>query len=117
MGHLHQRVRLLAEKATTVNMLVDTGATYSVIPEALARAIGVKRFKRGIRMTLGDGRRMKMNVGTAMFRIGNREAPALILFGKVAEPVLGVETLEALGLAVDPRRQQLKPTRDYTLRL
>ncbi len=37
MGHIHQRVKLSAEKTVTVPMLVDTGATFSVIPEALAR--------------------------------------------------------------------------------
>ena len=45
----------------------------------------------------------RLDAGTAIFRIGGREAPATILVGDVAEPILGVETLEALGLTVDPR--------------
>ena len=117
MGHVHQRVRLSAEKAVTVHMLVDTGATFSVIPEALARALGVKRLRRAVPIALADGRRVKLDAGTAIFRIGGREAPATILVGDVAEPILGVETLEALGLTVDPRKGKLTPSRRYAVRL
>ena len=117
MGHVHQRITLSAEKAVTVRMLVDTGATFSVIPEALARAVGVKRLRRSVAITLADGRRVKLDAGTAIFRIGDREAPATILVGDVAEPILGVETLEALGLTVDPRKRRLTPSRQYAVRL
>lgn len=117
MGHIHQRVKLSADKAATVLMLVDTGATFSVIPEALARAVGIKRLRRSVPITLADGRRVKLDAGTAIFRIGDREAPATILVGDVVEPVLGVETLEALGLTVDPRKRRLTPSRQYAVRL
>ena len=117
MGHINQRVKLSAEKTVTVEMLVDTGATFSVIPDALANAIGIKRLRRAVTITLADGRRRKVDAGTAIFRIGEREAPATILVGDVVEPILGVETLEALGLTVDARRQRLAPSRHYTVRL
>src|SRR6266566_243218 len=117
MGHVHQRVKLSAEKTATVRMLVDTGATFSVIPESLARAVGIKRLRRSVAITLADGRRVKLDAGTAIFRIGKREAPATILVGGVIEPILGVETLEALGLTVDSRRRRLAPSRNYAVRL
>ena len=117
VGHVHQRVRLSAEKAVTVRMLVDTGATFSVISEALARAVGIKRLRRSVPITLADGRRVKLDAGVAIFRIEGREAPATILVGDVAEPILGVETLEALGLTVDPRKRRLTPSRRYAVRL
>ena len=117
MGHVYQRVKLSAERTVTVRMLVDTGATYSVIPEALARTLGIKRLRRSVSIALADRRRVRLDVGTAIFRISVREAPATILVGDVAEPILGVETLEALGLTVDPRRRRLTPTRHYTVRL
>ena len=116
VGHVHQRVRLSAEKAVTVRMLVDTGATFSVISEALARAIGIKRLRRSVPITLADGRRVKLDAGVAIFRIEGREAPATILVGDVEEPILGVETLEALGLTVDPRKRRLAPFRHYAVR-
>ena len=117
MGHVHQRVRLSGDKTATVRMLVDTGATFSVIPETLAHALSVRRHRRPVTITLADGRRVKLDAGTAIFRIGDREAPATILVGDVAEPILGVETLEALGLTVDPRKRRLTPSRQYAVRL
>jgi hypothetical protein len=42
---------------------------------------------------------------------------ATLLIGDVMEPSLGVETLEVLGLAVDPRRRRLIPTWPYTARV
>jgi|SRR5215510_746944 len=117
MGHVYQRVKLSAERTVSVRMLVDTGATSSVIPEALARAVGIKRLRRSVPTTLADRRRVKLDAGTAIFRIGAREAPATLLVGDVAEPILGVETLEGLGLTVDPRRRRLTPSRHYAVRL
>ena len=45
------------------------------------------------------------------------ERTATLLVGEVAEPILGVETLEGLGLTVDPRRRRLAPSRHYAVRL
>ena len=117
MGHVRQEVGLTAEKSATVRMLVDTGATFSVIPKALAHAIGVKPRGKPYTVSLADGRRVKCASGLVDYRIGKREAPGVILIGDVAEPLLGVETLEILGLAVDPRKGRLTPTRSYTVRV
>jgi len=51
-------------------MLVDTGATYSMISESLARAIGIKLHSRPYTATLADGRRMRANAGMALFTSG-----------------------------------------------
>lgn len=117
MGRVYQRVKLSAERTVTVRMLVDTGATYSVISDELARSVGIKRLRRSVSITLADRRRVRLDAGTAIFQIGVREAPAILLVGDVAEPILGVETLEGLGLTVDPRRRRLVPSRSYAVRL
>src|SRR5262245_57830034 len=117
MGHVFQDVELRARRTAKVRMLVDTGATYSVIPDQLARALGITRIRRSVPITLADGRQVRLDAGTAIFRVSGREAPATILIGKVAEPVLGVETLEGLGLTVDSRRGRLRPSRGYSVRL
>jgi len=98
-------------------MLVDTGATYSVIPPRLARALGIKRPRRSVRVRLADGRRIRLGADLAIVQIDGREAPTTILVGKVDEPILGVEALEALGLVVDPRKKRLSPSRPYAVRL
>ena len=117
MGHVVQSVKITADKTATVSMLVDTGATFSLIPRELARALGIKRLKQSVTIRLGDGRPMKAGPTTAIFKIGERETLSTILVGDVVEPILGVETLEALGLAVDPRSGRLRPTRGYAARL
>lgn len=105
------------KKAASIRMLVDTGATFSVIPPRLARAIGISRSQRPLSVHLADGRTVRLGADVAIVRIGGREAPATILVGNVDEPRLGVETLEALGLAVDPKRKRLSASRPYAVRL
>ena len=118
MGEFHQNVTLQGEKKTvTVPMLVDTGATYSVISNALARRIGVARSRHRFTMTLADGRRTKVDAGLVYFRILGREAVMALLVGDVAEPILGMEALEILALAVEPRRRRLRKMRGFALRL
>ncbi|TMA70497.1 MAG: hypothetical protein E6J69_02290 [Deltaproteobacteria bacterium] len=109
-------VHLRAEKAVTVSMLVDTGATFTVIPSRLARAIGLKR-RRPVSVRPADGRRVRLVADVAVVRIDGREAPATVLIGKVEDLILGVETLEAQGLIVDPRRKRLSPSWPYAVRL
>jgi hypothetical protein len=79
-----------------------------VIPPAIARRLGARpsatKFGRGRACTLG-------------VQIGRRLAPATALIIPGAEPLLGVETLEALGLKVDPKRGKLEPTRTRTVML
>jgi len=116
MAHFHKRVTISGDKSLSVRMLVDTGTTYSVVSKALARAAGITPLP-AVMMTLADGRRRKLRPATAILRVGHREAPATVLVGDVAEPILGVEALDVLGLALDPRRQRLTPTRPYTVRL
>lgn len=115
MGHVYQKVRIRGNREATVRMLVDTGATFSVIPPTLARAIGISRPRRSVR--LADGRQLRLGADIAIVQIDGREAPATILVGKVDEPILGVQTLEALGLTVDPRGKRLSPSRPYAVRL
>lgn len=117
MGHIYQKVRLRAEKAITLRMLVDTGATFSVIPSDLAKLLGIKRPRRFVKVRLADGRSIRLGADIAIIQIDGREAPATILVGKVDEPILGVEALEALGLVVDPKRKRLSPSRPYAVRL
>ena len=117
MGQFQQSVKLIGDKAVTVRMLVDTGATYPMISEALARTIGIVRSQRPLMVTLADGRRKKFDGGTVGFSILGREAVMTILIGDVAEPILGMEALEILGLAVEPRKRRLKAMRGFALRI
>jgi predicted aspartyl protease len=55
-----------------------------------------------------------MYLGTVLVRLEGREAGDTVLIGpRGVDPLLGVEALEALGLAVDPRSGRLKKTRAH----
>ena len=58
-----------------------------------------------------------MPTGLGAMRIDGREAATIFWIGPCEEPLLGVETLEALGLAVDPAKARLRATRPYATRL
>jgi clan AA aspartic protease len=117
MGHVYQRVKLAAIREEELTILVDTGATYSLIPPALADRLGVSRLPKKQIVTLADGRRIEAEVGLVMVDIGDRSAAGTVVIADCDEALLGVEALEALGLAVDPTTGTLKPTRAYTVRL
>lgn len=117
MGHIHQDVRLQADRSATVRMLVDTGATFAVIPRRLARPLGIRPLRRSVSVRLADGPQVKLGAAVAIIQIDGREAPVTVLVGDVHEPILGVEALEALGLVFDPRKKRLTPSRSYTVRL
>lgn len=90
-------------------MLVDSGAVYSVIPQRILRQIGIKPIGRKV-FTLADGSRIKREIGIARLQIGRAVGGSTVIFGKRRDKsLLGVVTLEDLGLAFDPVKRKLKP--------
>jgi len=92
-------------------VLVDTGATYTVMPLEVLEEVGAVKSPHPIVLELGDGRKVKADVYVATVEIDGREGPGLILTFKGAKTVLGVQALEALGLRVDPTTSKLEATR------
>ena len=87
--------------------LVDSGATYTVVPETTLRKLGIKP-QREETFSLADGRLIKRQVGSALYEFEGTEAAAPILFGKKGDNLLlGAFTLEALGLTLDPLNRKL----------
>ena len=90
-------------------MLVDSGALYSVVPTPILRRLGISP-DRTETFRLADGTALTRDVGGASFEIAGRHALSPVIFGKRGDHVLlGVVTLEALGLALDPIRRRLRP--------
>ena len=73
MGHVYQRVKLGAVNEEDLTILVDTGATLSLIPPALADRLGITRLPRKQVIVLADGRRIEAEVGVVMVEIGDRK--------------------------------------------
>jgi len=113
MGHVHVNVRLKgAEGSLEINnVLIDTGASYTVMNSQALKKIGAIKTPHTVDLELGDGRVVKADVYVAVTSIEGREAPTLCVSFEGAKPVLGVLTLEGLGLKVNPTTGRLEPTR------
>jgi clan AA aspartic protease len=115
VGLVYRKVQvanpLRPAKTAVVECLVDTGALYSYLPAPLLRRIGVRPLGRDA-FELADGRSVRREVGEAAFRIDGRVRVSPVIFGRATdEPLLGVVTLESLGLAVDPTTGALRRAR------
>jgi len=112
MGHVYVKAAIKGEKSEEeLEILVDTGASYTVLPSELMEEVGAIKTPYTLDLELGDGRTIEASVYTVSIKVGDREGPAIIAAFKDARRVLGVQTLEALGLKVDPSTGKLEPTR------
>jgi clan AA aspartic protease len=117
MGHVQVEATFIGARGRRkVSTLVDTGATYTVLPPQLAEALHIPRLPKPLKLRLANGQSVEVQVGTVAIRIGNREAPTTVVLLPGAEPLLGAEALEALGLKVNLTTGKLEPTRSYTIR-
>lgn len=95
-------------KDKTISLLVDSGATYSLIPFDVWNELELKP-KREIEIILADGTKIHRKVSECHFRLGNSEGHSPIILGeKGDEALLGVVTLENLGLILDPFQRTLR---------
>lgn len=94
--------------------LVDSGATFTVVPEEKLNNLGIKS-KREVDLELADGTWIKRKAGNVLYEFEGIEAAGPVLFGEKGDTLLlGTLTLEAFGLILDPLKRQL---RQATLRL
>lgn len=114
MGHVYADAAVFARRRVNVRFLADTGATYTIVPTTVARAAGATPLPTRFKVALADGSRRRLRACTMGIEIGRRTAPMTALLLPGGEPLLGVETLEALGLRVNPATRKLEPTRAQT---
>lgn len=92
-----------------IELLIDSGALYSVVPTPILERLGIKPLAKQ-EFRLANGTRVVRRKGIALFRYGERVGGADVIFGEKADySLLGTSTLEALGLALDPLKRELKP--------
>ncbi len=91
-----------------VEFLIDSGAIYSVVPTPILQRLGIQPLAQQ-EFRLADGSRIVRQKGIALFRYQNRVGGADVVFGEDGDSqLLGAFTLEALGLALDPLRRELR---------
>ncbi len=100
-----------------VRFLIDSGAMYSLLPDPVWRAIGLEPM-REMTFSMADGTPMHRQVSECHFTFpqGRGHSPVILGLPGDDQPLLGVVTLEMLGLVFDPFRRTLHPMRAVMMR-
>lgn len=94
-----------------VRFLVDSGATYSLLPHDVWQAIGIEP-RRQMSFTLADGTAVERSVSECYIMLPQGEAHTPVILGEDGdEALIGVVTLEILGLVLNPFNRTLQPMR------
>lgn len=119
MGHVRMDFRLAnpehRDRWVDANgALEDTGATFTVIPRRIADELGLETVRiRTIRTAEG---RQSLRESYALLTSKDAESVTPLLISETLDFVLvGGITLEALGLAVDPVKGELRESEVYLL--
>jgi len=118
LGHVYIEVEFQGLTATRAfKTLVDTGATYTVIPLDLAKELGVVETPYIENVVLANRQTVEARVAMTRVRILDRAFTVRVLVMDAAEPLIGVDTLETLGLKVDPVTGAVEPSRGFVARI
>ena len=113
MGLTHVRARISnparPRRSAMIRLLVDSGAVYSVIPGATLRHLGIEPHSSRT-FILADGTEIRRKMGNATFRMGTQSGTSTVIFGEEDDAaLLGMVSLEELGLLLDPLKRVLRP--------
>jgi clan AA aspartic protease len=104
-------VRGSTAKEQTVRFLIDSGATYSLLPKSAWEAIELVP-KREMTFSLADGTTVRRHVSECYVVLPQGEGHTPVILGEPGdEALLGVVTLEILGLVFNPFSRTLQPMR------
>ena len=99
------------QRFETVEAMVDTGSTFTVLPSAQLERLGVT-VQRRLSFEIADGSELELDVGETLIRLGGQTITTTVVFAQEGTPsLLGAVALETVLLAVDPVRQTLVPVR------
>ena len=112
ISYIQGTVRGPSGTEATVRFLIDSGAIYSLLPEPVWQAIGLAP-QREMEFVLADGTTVRRSVSECLLSLPQGEGHTPVVLGQPgdAEALLGVVTLEILGLVFDPFRRTLHPMR------
>lgn len=98
----------------TLDLLVDTGATFLCVPRKVADALGLQP-KRSVPIITAGGREEMWPVAEVRIVVVDREVPTLCFIAPEGPALLGAVALESLLLAVDPVAKRLVPAKAYVM--
>ena len=112
MGYVKIKARISNAKRTRskeIELVADTGAIYTGIPEDILEELEVKKTSKR-KFKFASGKVKELPIGEAYIEIAGEGVTSIVVFlPKNSTPLLGVTTLELLGLQVDPVTGELKP--------
>jgi len=95
-------------KKITDQFLVDSGASLTVLPSALWRALGLKVVDR-VNIRLANGRVEQRGISFALATFGDKTVPTQVILGEPDDSkLLGVLTLEEMGFVLNPLKRTLE---------
>ena len=115
MGFVHALVTLFSSNGrepVEIEMLVDTGAIFTMVPRSILEQLGVRPSGKRVFQTI-EGRQIEREVGVVQVEVQGQQppGPVPVIFGEGTDgAVLGVTALESMGLKVDPSTGTLTPT-------
>ena len=103
-------------RSTTLELLVDTGATISSVPANVLVTLGIEARWTDREFETASGAVIRRPVGAASLTIDGRETITPVAFAEPGDArVLGAVALESLGFLVDPIARRLIPRRFLAL--
>lgn len=110
MGLFHVKGRLTGPSgnAEEVEFLVDTGATLSVVPQALAQKLDLKPT-RSQRVVIAGSQHATWPIAEARLKIDADEITTRCFIAPNGPALLGAVALESLFVAIDPVGKRLIP--------
>ena len=109
--HIQGRVKGPKGEQADVQFFLDSGVMYSVLPPAVWQTAGLKP-KRKMIFTLADGTTVDRSISEAYVILPQGEAHTPVVLGEHDDQaLLGVVTLEILGLVFNPFDRTLQPMR------
>ena len=109
--YIKGQVRGPRGKQADVKFLIDSGAVYTLLPKVVWKEVGLKP-KRKMSFTLADGTTVDRAVSEAYLKLSQGEAHTPVILGEEDDQaLLGVVTLEILGLVFNPFDRTLQPMR------
>ena len=112
MGIFYVTIRVadrFRERYVNVDAMIDTGSTYTSLPESLLEDLGIEREETDV-FELADNRLVEYDIGETRIRLEGREFTVPVIFAlDAATPLVGMTTLEILRLGIDPVAETLVP--------
>ena len=96
-------------QARSLRGVVDTGASYTVIPAPILDELGVER-EETLLFSPADGSRRELSIAWAEMELQGHRRSVYVVFGVDSRKILlGAMALETFGMAADAKNRRLIP--------